>query len=791
MQNSVVSKVNYYDLNNQQLKAISCLEKEKNITIITSSDKVIKEHLLLSFVKEMLIKGKTFILRTQDQLSSLNLFNRLKNEGLGDLTCILDGEAEIDILKQEFVSDAELLLESLKSQLLYQRNLNLTQEIVQKYTEPVFGDYPRTKLAELMYLAHQRNEKNEIDLNLNAKNYLLNQQEFWNLRGKIDKASKHYKTNFSFLYSNDEINFETYKDFHLSSNRDNLFLKLQKFINEAEEILKAYQKLFQKIKQNLKSAKIDKLTEIRILLENFKLQMEYYELSLDLAPKTKSFIRKKDPFENQKKDVRALYSLLLQAIDEFGLIKLNAPNNSWVPEVENLKIFCLQLKIEIEKGYELIQNQVQDQIEIINSNNFDSQELKQIVKDQNDLNHNINLSKIFKKEFQNLSISAWKNFENLKNSHSSLKKNLNFLTENNEFAVYRSFEYSLDKKALEIIKLLENVPQFKWVDQYELWYFNALYNKFVFPNSEEIRNRFDNLFESKHECQNFDTLRIKNIFDQHFHNNEKSEKNSWKNFIDKKENENFSTIPVSDLVSASKKVFKSKFPLLITSEQNVNNDEYLNLNYDYLICLENKIHPDELISGTNFSGIGILQPPTIEIGLKERLKKAENYIEKKKIDIQLSCLSDNLSNISFKSNLKLAKSLASIIKEISYEKVFYSAKDFSIISCLSPFCTKLLAIEFQEIRIKTLKYSHIDSGILEDVLLKDDKFKILLVQDGFLDPKMNIEWQISVLRKMEQIGIKVIRVNTFELGNGTKNRIMDFIDLPEIKLANKKSLSQA
>lgn len=142
--------------------------------------------------------------------------------------------------------------------------------------------------------------------------------------------------------------------------------------------------------------------------------------------------------------------------------------------------------------------------------------------------------------------------------------------------------------------------------------------------------------------------------------------------------------------------------------------------------------------------------------------------------------------ITLKEKIFISKKLARILGNISNPIQFYSAKNYSLISCLLPYWSAILDEEFENLNLKKIKYDDISSGVVEDLLLKEDQYKILLIQDQLLDPEVDLEWQLSAIRGLEQLGIKVIRVNSFDMAEKHDSSIIEQIQLTAFRLDLQK-----
>ena len=60
--------------------------------------------------------------------------------------------------------------------------------------------------------------------------------------------------------------------------------------------------------------------------------------------------------------------------------------------------------------------------------------------------------------------------------------------------------------------------------------------------------------------------------------------------------------------------------------------------------------------------------------------------------------------------------------------------------------------------------------------------------DQYFDPEINLEWQLATIRGIEQLGIKVIRLNSFDLAENVNQKILDQIELSEFRLDIQKEV---
>ena len=785
--------MNSHNFNDQQLAINAFLKNGRNIATLKSTEESEIRSYLENYLHKMLLEGKSIVFRVPSLAYFQPFESFLKKHNLESYISYLARDHSIDLIRLDTkpITDIDYQKEAIKSSVLYKHHLKQTHDIFAKYTEPVFGEYSREKLAELLFLAKNKSKGCALDLDLSSKNYIFNKNEFWYLRGRIEKASKFYQSNYGFIKGSDDLSEDIYKDFHLMENRDVVFNYFEKYISDCSNLITEYKQFFIKKRSDMINDLKLRVHEILKIVNDLELQLGYFSIDKDLAPAKKAFVRQKDHLEQQKQDVRARYNLLLEELENIQLFKLEKPVNSWNPDISGILQLCSDIKKAASSSYQIIISKVEDQLEILNANNSDAAELSGIMHKQQDLISALNGSKILKKEVQNLSISAWKNFQFIKAIYSKLRKNLIFLKENLNYGVWRSFEFSLEPKALKIVHALENIETSKWVDCFEYWYFKAINQKFPFENLDEIMGLFQRLEESKFIHNEFDTFRIQNIYDQKCSKASKSELSHWNLILKESKKKDQVEINTQTLLETSSQIFKSKFPIIVVDES-YPSQALIGLSCDILIAYNNIDLPSDLMGNSHFESIIIANGRHFKTAWQDKIKHAGNYKEKRYFALNQLHLPDSASTKDQnKTNLELGRVLSSILKNINFTKNFYSAKDFSIITCMTPFCTRLLELELYDLKIKALKYADLDTGIVEDVMLKEDKYKFILLQDGFLDPTLDPEWQISVLRKLQQLGLKVIHISSADLASGVKNRIIDFLEIPELALIEQRLESKS
>lgn len=770
--------MNIYSLNDEKLEVIDFLRNENSIAIVNSLNPAEALNLVESFILKKLIEGKTFTIITKNGNEARSIAANLAKRGIADY-CLDLQDQMIDnesLLATNVIADLDYQKESVKSSILYRKRLEKLEALTNKYNKPIFGEYPRAKIAELLYLAGTKLSPTHLDLDLSSKKFQFNKKEFWYLRGRVEKAAQFYKSDFTYLKNSDDLFPDLYKDFHIAKNQKVVFNYFKKFVADMEAILARYKAFFRSRREEMVTQSTRLTQQISALIDDLDLHLSFYEIELELSPPKKAFTRQKDHLEEHKQELRAKYEHLLVTLKDLDLFKVQAPPNSWIPDVAAIKDFYTKLRQHIDNSHQLIQTKVEEQLEILNQNNFQSQEIAEIIAEQEQLITTINATKLFKEEFQNLSISAWNNYDYLRSLHSRLLKNLQFLQENKAYGIWRSFEFSLESKALDLINVLESSEQTLWVDKFELWYFKSIFDKYPFESISEIREQQKLLEDSKFIYEDFYSFKVQNIFENKFFSADKKHQSSWNNKIKNLLKRGHASVQWKELQNEFPKLFRHRFPILISVEGSIISQQLIEFASDYLITIDNHNIQAELFGNSHFDAMMICQSKAMDPKIKDHIKSAKNYAFKQSFKLKQRTLPEySKSSEQFTPNLKLSKAFASILKVLSFEKKFYSAKNFSIISCLSNFNTRLLEMELLEAKIKTLKYTHIDTGIVEDIMLKEDEFKILLVQEGFLDPKLNIEWQISVLRQLERMGIKIVHISTFELATQEKSSILDFL----------------
>lgn len=772
--------MNPYNLSNNELQIVSYIKEDHNIALVSHMDMEQVIHFSSGLLMHLLKEGKSVIIRTKRDQSFHRLLSILEINKIAHRSYLpgQDLYEKFEERNQIEEKNTALFLEILKSNLAYKSKLADINRSLEKLKEPVFGEFSRIKIAELLYLSKVKCQDYDLNLELNYQTYQFNKKEFWYLRGRVEKAAQHYDPTFSFLKSSDEFADSIYKDFHITQNQEIVFRYLEKFISDTKVIYEAFKRLFLSIHERLRATFQERIFRIEELVKELNLEIDYYALEFEFSTPRKAFTRNKDPLEDQKQRVRAKYNELLEYLDEVQLFKVKAPINSWNPDITELRNFTEGITKTLVNSFHIVKSKVDGQLEVLNSSNFDAPELSKYLKEQEELIYAINGSNLFKKEFQNLSISAWKNYEFIKTLYAFLKKNLKFLKKNLPYAVWRSYEYSLEPKALFLVEALQNKPTQNWESIFELWYFGTLYAKYPLSGPEDMGSTFQLMEEIKYIDKSYDAIRIEHLSDiKYFETTPEAVKN-WEKFKSSILNNSSSMEDWRNIIAENKTVFPVEFPVLIIDE-NVPSGALVHLPYDYLINYDEVEISAELIGNTHFEGILYFHQSTIEKTILERLVAGKNYKGKKSFELSNYMFSNSKEHAKMlKDQLLKGKALSAILKLITYEKRFYSAKSFSIITCLSPFCTRLFEIEIEGFPLKKLNYHHIESGIVEDILIKEDNYKILMVQEGFLDLDLDVEWQIMALNMIERFGIKIVPVNTFALARGNNETILSFIDIP-------------
>ncbi len=761
--------MNPYNFSKNTQSLINYVTAGQHITMLNSPHNFQTGQFISGLLKQELKNGKSFLLLGKKNGFLKVLKTIIEESNLQSVTYFVNQPLQSNAEAQE--TDHDLLMESVRSQILYQFKTNKLTELRDTYNEGVFGEFNRSKLAELLFLARSKTLDFDLDLDLNPQNYQFNKKEFWYLRGRVEKAAQYFDNTYTYLKSSDELSDDVYRDFHIQQNREIVLNYLEKFIEDARSIFDAYKKLFLSIKNRLQSSYLDKIQNLKSATEQLELELEKYKVDVDLAPSRKAFSRTKDPLELQKQEVRIKYEQLLDILESAKIFSLKPPINSWTPDIEGLNVFIDLLKKNLKNAYPLIKKKVENQLAVLNSSNFDAPELSEYYKAQEELIYTLNGSKLFNKNFQNLNVSAWKNYEFIQTIYTFLKKNQNFLLNNALYATWRSFEYSLEPKALQLIEALHQKPTEDWVNIFELWYFNSLFTKFHEKELEDLKPSYISLEETKFINNSFDKNRITQFWEQERFKIENQKDKQFLNAV--KEDD----LDGPTMIRKFPKAFKSHFPVAVF-EEHIDTKLLIDSGYDYLIIGDGLNVPSELLGNSHFQGILYLHNTEIDQEMADRIYHSNNYTGKKSFTLPAFHIPNNMENSDLlRDQILKSKVLVNILNEISWGKGFYSAKNFSIISCLSPFCTRLFNMEIEDLLLKPLKYDHLDSGIVEDIILKEDDAKFLLIQDGFLDANLDMEWQISMMNMIERMGIKVINVNTFLLAKGTKKSILDFIPM--------------
>jgi len=191
-------RLNTHNLSASELQVLDTLSEGSNITILSSVESNVKYDFLKAFLIEQLQNGKTFVFRVKDK-SQIHSF--LQKLHLKDLSLDLKKDTQIkrEQLQSSASTDRSFHLEAIKSHISYRKTKERLSNLKDQYNEAVFGEYPRLKLAELYYLSQKRKQHFNLDLDLISKQYAFTQKEFWQIRGKVEKAAKYYKSSFSFL----------------------------------------------------------------------------------------------------------------------------------------------------------------------------------------------------------------------------------------------------------------------------------------------------------------------------------------------------------------------------------------------------------------------------------------------------------------------------------------------------------------------------------------------------------------------------------------------------------------
>ena len=405
-------------------------------------------------------------------------------------------------------------------------------DCAKRLQKPIFGNLSLLELAEIAEASNQKKTHEFLSSTIEDKQFEFTKKEFWNLRGKLEKAASIFSEDIDYLDRNSIVDDSVFVD-NEEDTRQIVRKYIARFLTYTEELLADFAGFFVRFEkeQGIEYSRIlDQVEKSILSLEN---KWEYYKI--DINSKTL------DRLQLQLKSLDVHSSLTKKDLKKgqgFQVLKK-----------------ALQLGRKQKSSY------IKAKVKAINIKSYSSKELESLDDRLETIVKEINGSAFLKDRLELNAISTWIRFKNLQGIYKKLSTCRELMQQDHRFFEWKSCLNDSGSKMKTVLTQLRMFPKEDWMLLYESWYLNKVVSRSNYENHALV---FDNLqrFDETYDAMSSDFSAVVGVIQRH-HNATLKAKN--KAFT-------FEIIPIEKL-QADLQVGEESHMIVLDLDNHLSNDQ--------------------------------------------------------------------------------------------------------------------------------------------------------------------------------------------------------------------------
>lgn len=675
--------------------------KEKNGDAIKwfSADQL--KLILFSLIESALRDDKTIAIKgTRESIRFI--FSKYSSADKSEQTI----NSEWETFKENYMIPVSLLEKIL---LFKDLEVELNQRIFYRENQ-IFGKQTLKEIFRLQIQAQEQFNKDYLEAHLNSDNYEFNQNEYWQIRGRIERAQELFKAEFRLLNKQNPFQDNIFINEEGSFSTSVLLKYLASFQSKAEILQQRYIEFFTDAKDNI-----------------------YSDIQLQLKDGIK-LCNKIIKFNSVFLPTKHLITELKELVSSISVYSLSEKNRDAIKEGN----FDLEAIENISAGLNICFQKINSHFKsVLRSMNIRSNPSPVLLTLEDDLDkfiQSINESNIYKDRLENNSISSLKKYNNLKDIVDLLVSSTDQLIIMVDYYAWKAFVATMPMKIKAILSALESVDPSKWHHAFDSWYFHQVSQSFTKINSGNFLEVFQKYSDLVFEIE----TKSEEVFDlliNAFRAKKLISINSEKGLIDK---------------------FRNKVKELKFAEKPTKNSDSLRNFYPIKFVEDNYSEVEGEIA-ISFSDDNIESESFITIDNKSSQNDELDYIHHSRIDQSISSV--NISQKLIYSRF-LAKALALNPEHL---QLFISKETNFIFDCSENVMEEFLSIQSLE-NLKKIPSGKDIGNQLTEFFLNDSSYGIY-IYDHFkkINSNNDIYFHAQFIKSLENAGYSPIFIDVARL----------------------------
>jgi hypothetical protein len=595
---------------------------------------------------------------------------------------------------------------------------------------------------------------------IDADLFEFNRNEFWLIKGKVQKLLKHYKPVFKEIEDQYQFHPEAFQQHNATQAYEfisTLYEESQTYLKQLYAFLDTYTYSQEKNWRQKYQIVRDKLNSLYMNLEQFAWYNQRPSLNLSHKIRQAFSSSPTGNTENQS-ELSALAEEIQELMDQVGVPPSPIPIDSLdielveTPEFQELLDFW-ETQLENWDTYKSIA--IQKNLNRLNKYNSANDELNTIEQRIEELIKKINEKSLFEDLVEDHALGCKKRIVFLQKLNKRLKDTKGILLQYPAIEHWYNEKLNLPEKMQAVYNMLSYIPADEWMNAIEFWYIRQMVLRNASIEIPQNKRPIDAWFQALQSCRaelersidaQWSTKRDEAI--EHLKQNNKT---IYVNLFKKNHIPEFSWM---DLFMADAKSFGDIYPVLIIDTHTLEEFNLLSeQSWDQIIHFQ--IDDCEAVNQNLSKKLAKKQIVNFNNAYSEKFDLHPKFLGQPKISLLESISSPKQSShVALGERLQKSRILANHLSQTAGPCRLFQLKNVLLISYLTPIQNQLIISSLDGAGIKELNQADDFELTLQESLLDQNRKWVVFTQDGLMNGKdhAHLEWQLYLLEILAKKG---------------------------------------
>lgn len=583
----------HYKLDPTQMDIVSIPDDIKIVSIAGPSGAG-KKTAVLAKANADLQDGKTTLVIYSKQHKNNAYAQALSDLGLQYCSVVFDPNHHQDVEGLSKIRAIEKQEHSLKQddQYLihsydYQYHKEKIEHAYAQLTKSSFGQMNWSQLVKQFLIAKSICPDQWIDAHLIDENYEFSKQEYWLIKGRIEKAAEIFAAKY--IYQEQNFSDEVFLNYQNDDQIHKLHEVLSEFQQETVHIIQAFKAFFNQKSKEISQQLTEEFQEIVALKNVIVREINLYFLKEENFNKEMKLFGFGNNYRVQNKlAIENIHSKLIQLKSLITKADWTGISTDNFPEILQDDILQHDIFDTIEKwkmqAPVSIDAEIKKILRRVNQMNATDDQLETLETKIDQLVRKINRAKFFDSNFDIQALNAHAKYLQVLQIYQKFSQSIIFIKEQKAYFRWMQLWVNLPSKTKKILQQLYIYPSQKWVKAFDRWYLFHLL-KHSKPTESllraDVKTAFSNLSDRYNGLDQENTYEFHAVSVQDaIRKLKKRDPHTYKQIF-KKQIELFN---YSALLLENMDFVKSVFPILCVEEGCLDQlDTYTNLSFDSIV----------------------------------------------------------------------------------------------------------------------------------------------------------------------------------------------------------------